>query len=335
MDHQNKYNFLIVDDEFPILKIISDILTIHPNTTKIYTANDAEKAIDIFKTNQVDIVITDILMPKLSGIDFIKKLKSISNEVHIIIVSGLNNIDMVRQAMRIGAYDYIIKPFSVDEIMFSVNRVIDRLKLLDERKRYVNSLEKGIADATEQVKKSFFDSLTSLMRILEIRDKSTADHSRNVQEYSMKLGRMLKLDDIRMERLRIGCELHDIGKIAIPDTILNKETLLTEKEYEIVKNHPVWGKNVVLPISSNNPEVLDAVYSHHERFDGRGYPLGLSGDGIPLFARIVAIADAFDSMTGFRTYKEVKTRDQALEEIRKLGGAQFDPELAKLFTQSF
>jgi response regulator RpfG family c-di-GMP phosphodiesterase len=331
MNVQKKYHYLIVDDEVPVLKIISDILTIHPSTTQIFTAPDAEKALDIYEHNTVDIVITDILMPRMSGIDFIKKLKQMNPDVHIIVVSGLNNIDMVRQSMRSGAYDYIIKPFSVDEIMFSVNRIIDRMRLLEERKTYVDNLEAKISENVSVLRSSFDRSLQEVNRTLYLRGGFEADHAKNVRDYSMKLAEKLNLNGKELEGIRRGSELHDIGKIAIPDSIMMKEGGLTPEDVLIVRKHPVVGRDILLPVAGDDRTLMDIVTFHHERYDGSGYPEGLKGEQIPYAARLVAVADVYDAMTSPRPYHAVRSKEEALDEIKKLSGRTFDPHMAAAF----
>lgn len=331
MNNQKRFTFLVADDEYPVVKIICDILTLHPSTVSIFTANDGEKALQLYKNNKIDIVITDILMPRLSGLELIKKLKEVDGDSHIIVVSAYNNIDLVREAMRNGAYDYILKPFAVDEIMFSVNRVIDRLKLLDEKKTYVTSLETAVKDATENLHQSFFDTLKAILNALEARDKHTLEHCNNVAIYSEKIARKLSIEKNRIQNINVGGVLHDIGKIGVPDSILLKSSKLSAEEYSIIKSHPETGKKIILPILNNNPDIMDIIYYHHERFDGTGYPEGLKGESIPLVARIAAIANAYDSMISDRSYQKAKSLDEALEDIKANRGTQFDPEIAKVF----
>ncbi len=331
MANKKKYSFLVADDEFPIVKIITDILAIHPNTSAVFTANDGERAIYLYENNPIDIVITDILMPRLSGIDLIKKLKKINNDIHIIVVSAYSNIDLVREAIRGGAYDYILKPFSMDEIMFAVNRVIDRLKLLEERKNYVSSLENKIKEVTADLRGSFFETLSVILNLLEAKSKTTMEHSNNVANLAEKLARLMNFDEEKIENIKIGAKLHDIGKIGIPDNVLLKPSILTKEEFEIVKNHPILGRNIVSPILNISQDILDFIYYHHERFDGSGYPVGLKGEDIPIAARIANVTNSYVAMTTSSEFKEEKTKKEAVLEIENNIGRQFDPEIARLF----
>ncbi len=333
MAEQKKYSFLVADDEFPIVKIISDILAINPHTSAVFTANDGDRALYLYENNPINIVITDILMPRLSGIDLIRKLKSINNDVHIIVVSAYSNIDLVREAMRNGAYDYILKPFSIDEMMFSVNRVIDRLKLIDERNSYIISLENKVKEATEKIQASFFETLNVLLNILEAKSKTTLEHSQLVSDYSVKIAEAAGLGPQKIENIRISAKLHDIGKIGIPDAVLLKPGKLTEEEFNLVKTHPVIGKKIVMPILINNQDILDLIYYHHERFDGEGYPEKLKGEDIPLVARIGNLANSYVSMTTKLIFRNELSAEEAKNEIINNSGTQFDPELARIFIE--
>ncbi len=326
-----KYNYLVADDEFPVQKIICDILAIHPNTISIYTANDGEKAFQLYLSNDIDIVITDVLMPRLSGLDLIKKIKETNPEASIIVVSASSNLDIVREALRNGAYDYIIKPFSVDDIMFSINRIIERLKLIEEKKNYLISLEEEIAEVTKRLQSSFFDSLRLIINSLELKDKTMSSHSKNVAKYSEKLALVLNIEQERVENIKIGGFLHDIGKIGIPDNILSKPSFLDLDEFGLIKNHTVLGKKIVEPMINREDDILHFIYYHHERYDGKGYPEGLKGEEIPQVARIAAIANAYDAMTSDRPYKKAKSKKEALVELKANSGLQFDPEMVKRF----
>lgn len=333
MKEQRKYNFLVVDDEFPIIKILTDILSLHNQTGSVYSAADGERALEIIRNNKIDILITDILMPRLSGIELIRELKARNSDIHIIAVSASSKIDLVREAMRSGAYDYILKPFSVDEIMFSVNRVIDRLKLLDDRNSYVMNLEERIREANETLQNAVFDSFLSILNTLEARNKSVFEHSQKVALLSEKTAKAMGLGKDLVTNCQIGGMFHDIGKIGLPDAILLSRTILTEKEYDVIKTHPVVGRKILLPIFKKENDIINFITYHHEHFDGSGYPEGLKGADIPLIARIACIVNSYAAMTADSLFKAKKTREEAFAEIRSQSGKQFDPEIAPLFIE--
>jgi len=317
-----KYNYLLVDDEQNIITILSNMLAIHPDTLSVFTAKEGEKAVQIYLNNDIDIVITDVLMPQISGIDLIKKIRGINAEASIIIISALGNLDIVRDAMRNGAYDYIIKPFTIDDIMFSINRVIDRLRLLDEKKNCLTLLER---------KSSFIDALKVIDNVLEVKDRNIKIHSQNVAEYSVKLALAIGLCGEVIDNIKTGSILHDIGKIGIPDYILQKKSSLSSGEFEIIKKHPIIGRQIVEPMFGKNEDIINIIYYHHEMFDGGGYPEGLKGDKIPLSARIVSLVNEYDRMVNEKSYDKHKTREEAMGKITMNVNRQFDSELSKEF----
>ncbi|MEJ5284105.1 MAG: HD domain-containing phosphohydrolase [Brevinematales bacterium] len=328
---RRKYNFLIVEDEISVLKVLNDILKLSPNINLIYTAENGEDALEVYKTNEIDVVITDLLMPQMTGLELIRKIKDYNPDAHIIVISAYGSVENLKEAIRNGAYDYILKPFTVDEILFAVNRVIDKLKLLDERRKYITSLEKAVKEAKKELESSFFDSLKVILNTLEVRDRRTLEHSHNVAIYAEKLGKKVGFSKNQLESLVMGSTLHDIGKIGLPDSILLKEGTLNEVEYEIVKKHPIIGRKILMPMLANNSHVLEIVSYHHERFDGQGYPDGLKGSKIPLCVRIVSIANAYDRMLNGTLYSPAKSFDLIREDLISNAGKQFDPELVKIF----
>ncbi len=329
-----KYNFLVVEDELPVLRILTDILKLSPHINLIYTAEDGEKAFNIYKNNQIDVVVTDILMPRFTGLELLKKIRDYNPEAHVIVVSAYGNIENLKEAIRNGAYDYILKPFSVDEILFSINRVIEKLKLLEEKKNYVYSLEKAIEDTKSELENSFYDSLRVILNTIEVRDSYTLLHSQNVSIYSEKLAKKMGFSRKDLEKITIGAILHDIGKIGIPDAILLKPTKLKESEFEIMKQHPIIGQKILVPMIKDNSEVLEIITYHHERFDGTGYPVGLKGKNIPISARIVSIVEAFEVMYNGTVYSKPKNMDEIKAELLSNSGKQFDPEIVNLFVST-
>jgi response regulator RpfG family c-di-GMP phosphodiesterase len=334
MTPQRKYSYIVADDEYSIIKILTDILNIHPDTSKIVPAKDGLEALEIFKEDKIDVIITDILMPRLSGIELVKEVKQINPDVQIIVVSAFGDIDLVREAMRCGAYDYVLKPFNIDDIMLAVNRTIERLKFLDEQKNYVKILETKVRETTESLNKGFLNSLYTLVNALEARDQYTHLHSRSVSEYAVKIANMMNLDDERVKNIEIAGFIHDIGKIGIPDSILLKPARLTAEEFDFVKRHPEIGFTIIQPSMGENRDVMDFVICHHERFDGGGYPHGLKGEKIPVVSRVATLADSFDAMTSDRLYRKGLGIDEAIEDIKKNSGSQFDPEISKIFIDS-
>jgi len=192
--------------------------------------------------------------------------------------------------------------------------------------------KKDALDIAELLERTHFETIMAFSEALEARDLYTAGHSRRVMEYSKSIGQRIKLDKQDIENLKRSALLHDIGKIGIPDIILNKQTKLTDEEYAIIKSHPETGAAILKYIKSFK-DLVPAVYHHHERFDGEGYPKGVKGAAIPLHARIIAIADTFDAMTSSRSYRKALSFRKALSELEQNKGIQFDPDIADIFIE--
>lgn len=334
MNHlQRKYHFLVVDDEVPIVKLLSDILALHPNTGAVYSAGDGERALAIIREHPVDILITDILMPRLSGIELIQAVRKQGRDIHIIAVSASGKADLIREAVRNGVYDYVLKPFTVDEIMFSVNRVIDRLRLLEERADYVARLESRVREVTDKLQESVYESFLTILNSLEARNKAVFEHSRQVALFSEKMASLAGESSESAAHCKIGGMFHDIGKIGLPDRILLSTGDFSEQDTALMRTHPEAGRRILSPIFHDRKDILDFILYHHERWDGQGYPAGLKGNAIPRIARIAAVVNSYAAMTGPSLYRKPLSREAALDEIRQCAGKQFDPELAALFVE--
>ncbi|URA09070.1 HD-GYP domain-containing protein [Thermospira aquatica] len=331
---ERKLSYLIVDDDRAIVKLISEALTLQPFTFQVFSALNAEDALSILERESIDIMVVDILLPGISGIDLLKKVLQKYENISSIMISGYSDIDKVSQALKLGVYDYIIKPINIEEFLHTLSRLVERIHLLDEKKLYVQTLEARVKEATENLASMFYEVLSSTIYILEARDINTLRHSQDVAWYAEMLGKELGLADDQLDKLRMGGILHDIGKVGLKDEILFKPGKLTPEEYAIVKQHPVIGKKIIYPINQFDRDVLDIVYSHHEWWNGSGYPEGKRGEAIPFLARITAIADAYSAMVAARVYKPAKKPEEALEELKNFSGIQFDPELVPVFCKA-
>ncbi len=331
---ERKLSYLIVDDDRAIVQLISEVVALQPFTFQVFSALNAEDALSLLERESIDIMVVDILLPGMSGIDLLKEALRKHENLSSIMISGYSDIDKVRQALKLGVYDYIIKPINIEEFLHTVSRLVEHIHLLDEKKLYVQNLEARVKEATDNLASLFYEILSSTIYILEARDINTLRHSQDVAWYAEMLGKQLGLPDDQLDKLRMGGILHDIGKVGIKDEILFKPGKLTPEEYAIVKQHPVIGKKIIYPINQFDKDVLDIVYSHHEWWNGGGYPEGKRGETIPLPARITSIADAYSAMVAARVYKSAKKPEEALEELKRCSGTQFDPELVPVFCQA-
>jgi HD-GYP domain-containing protein (c-di-GMP phosphodiesterase class II) len=227
--------------------------------------------------------------------------------------------------------DYITKPFVFEEVRARVAQALEKRRLVAENREYQTELEGRVQEQAERLETLFLASIQSLAEALELKDPYTRGHSVRVSQYGVAIARRLGVDDDTLRQIELGGHLHDVGKIGVREAVLNKEGPLTHEEYEHIMTHPVLGWRILKPLLGDNPVALHIVRSHHERLDGKGVPDGLGGEDIPREARIISVADAFDAMMSRRPYRSGLTFADAMAELRRVSGTQFDPEVVDAF----
>lgn len=325
---------LIVDDEVEITEILADLLS---EEYQCVRAGSAEQALSQLATNQFQLVISDITMPGMSGLEMIPHVKELSPETVVVMISGMQTVESAIGALRQGAFDYLMKPFDLRQVEAVVKRALEHYDLVVAKQRYENHLEELVEQRTVELDRAlnslegaYRSTLKALTAALETRDSETHGHSERVVSYSLRLGREYGLNSEQMKSLEFGSLLHDIGKIGVPDSILRKPAKLTEEEWVRMREHPVHGQQILRGI-----EFLQGasrvVAQHHEQWDGSGYPLGLRGEEIDICARIFSVADAFDAITSDRVYRRGKSYEAAAQELDDWAGRQFDPKIVEAF----
>jgi HD-GYP domain-containing protein (c-di-GMP phosphodiesterase class II) len=232
--------------------------------------------------------------------------------------------------MKLGAYDYLTKPFNLDEVLLSVNKALEKRRLKLENRDYQQHLEQKVREQARRIRGDFFNAITALAYALEAKDSYTSGHSQRVSDISVAIAKGLGLPQASINRIELAGRVHDIGKIGVRELVLNKPGRLTEEELQHVKCHPEAGERILMPIVEDW-EILRIVRHHHERYDGAGYPDGLAGDEISLGARILAVADSFDAMTSERPYRQAMSVEEACAEIERSKNTQFDSEVVAAF----
>ena len=328
---ENKEKILIVDDEEAIRNLFVEALSGLGYRCEV-AENGLECLAKYYESSDYDVVLLDVQMPELGGIDTLKKLKSYAPDLSIIIVSASRDIDNVRTALKEGAYDYIFKPFNINDVEAVIRRAVERAQLIKENKDYQLNLEEKVERQTEELVKLYSGTLQAMILALDLRESETGYHSYRVTEYALNLGRHMDLSEAELSVLAKGALLHDIGKIGVPDSILLKPGKLNEEEWAVMRKHAELGYMMLKKIEFLE-ESANIVYTHHEHFDGSGYPSGISGKDIPLGARIFSIVDAFDAMTSKRAYRDEMTFEEAVERIKEASGTQFDPEIVDVFVK--
>ncbi|UCC83700.1 MAG: response regulator [Gemmatimonadota bacterium] len=322
---------LIVDDEQSLTTVLAKVLGADGHKCRV--ASNGKDALALIEDTDFDVVVTDITMPEMTGIELLKLVKKRDREIQVIVITGHPDVDFAVEAIRSQVDDYLIKPFEMGQLRHAVYRALEHRALLSENRAYREHLEERVQKQAGQINQLFLDGLQALAAAIEARDRYTGGHLDRVSKYALATGTELGLDERAMWSLWLGSLFHDVGKLAIPDAILNKPGPLTEEEYEEMKRHPELGVEIIQRISFLLPAAL-AILHHQERWDGNGYPGGLKGERISIEGRILAVADAFDAMLTDRPYRKALTEGYALSELERCAGSQFDPGVVRAFMQA-
>ena len=328
---EGKATILVVDDEEHIRKLLQRIL--EKAGYDVLMASSGQEALDKLvqpENEKPQLILLDIMMPGKSGIELLPEIKASYPDTAVVMATANTDIDIAIQCMKQGAYDYITKPLNLDEVLISVDRAMEKRRLELEIKDYQQHLEEKVAEQAEKIRASFLNAITALAYALESKDKYTSGHSQRVANIAVAIAKDTGLSEESIGRIRLAGLVHDIGKIGVKESILNKPSRLTEEEFRHVQKHPEIGEHILAPITEDL-EVLKLVRYHHEHYDGNGYPDRLKHGQIPLGARILAIADAYEAMTSERPYRKAMSNDNAFAEIDHGNGTQFDPGVVDSF----
>lgn len=318
---------LIVDDDKLIRAIIADVL--RSTGCRIHEAETGDDALQMALENSFDLIICDVMMPGMDGLEFLEHFRNKGKGAEIIMVTGSPSLETAIDTMRLGASDFIRKPFTREDLLSSIQKALERVRLKALTRDYHSVLEEKIFQQEDRIRFLFYEAIQSMIYAIEAKDPYTRGHSQRVTTYAMWLVKELDLSFEAATEVHIAAQLHDIGKLGVPDNILNKPARLTEEEFTIIREHPEEGCKILAPIVPR--EYLDIILHHHERWEGGGYPQGSSRDDIPLGSRILALADSFDAMTSRRAYRESWNIRETFAEIHQCTGSQFDPELVDPF----
>jgi putative two-component system response regulator len=330
-----KNPILIVDDEESIRTVIAQRL-IKENYSCV-TASNGKEALRHLYGNNFSLIISDVKMPEMDGMELLSNVKALDPNMMMIVMTAYPEIDIAIEAMRLGAYDFIIKPFDLELMVLTVKKALETKKLQEELEDFDNRLRRLVETRTAKLnetlralKMAHFDSVKVLVGAIDAKDPYTVGHSDRVRKMSLKIGTKLDFREDRLERLEYGALLHDIGMIGIGNEILQKKDPLSPEEYQYIRTHPLIGVKIVEGVEFFKDKI-PMIRHHHEHFDGSGYPDGLLGVAIPLEARIILVSDAFDAMTSLRPHHQPIALEDALGELEKGRGKQFDPEMVEIF----
>lgn len=316
---------LIVDDEYSGRETLQSVL--EGEGYDLIMAENGMQAIEKAKTYQPDVILLDVMMPGMTGFEVCERIRSDPQvaEIPIIILTALDDRDSLLTGLKSGADDFISKPFDRFELrarLIGITRLNRFHKLVDEREK--------LQQAHQHLLDAYDATIAGWSHAMDLRDRETEGHSQRVTELTLKLAKAFGVGDEQLAHIRHGALLHDMGKLGIPDSILQKPDQLTNEEWVVMRKHPQLAYEMLYPIEYLRP-ALDIPYSHHEKWDGTGYPRGLKGEEIPIAARIFAIVDVWDAITSDRPYRPAYSIEQALSHIREQSGKHFDPQVVDVF----
>jgi putative two-component system response regulator len=325
---------LVVDDDAQVRHSLARVIEAHGLAT-IEASSGAEALAILERQGEMPLVISDIYMPEMDGVTFLREALQRYPDMAIVMLTGVAEVTTAVECLKLGALDYISKPVLVEEVRARVDKALEKRDLVLQNRFYQQHLESRVKELDRRNKQSLINGVQMLVHALEAKDAYTSGHSTRVSRYAVKTAVQLGYAGERLEHIRLGGELHDIGKIGTREDILNKPGPLTPDEFEHIKAHTALGERILAPALAESPVVLHIVRSHHERLDGGGFPDGLAGQRIPMEARIVAVVDAFDAMTTNRAYRPSRLPADAVQELQRCAGSHFDPDVVAAFVRAF
>lgn len=322
---------LVVDDDAQVRRALLRVIEGH-GLACLEAVSGADALEVLRREGEVPLCVSDIYMPEVDGLTFLREALRLYPDMAIIMLTGVAEVNTAVECLKLGALDYISKPVMVEEVRARIDKALEKRELVLQNRFYQQNLESRVRELDRRNKQSLINGVQMMVHALEAKDAYTSGHSTRVSRYAVKTALQLGYAGDRLEQIRLGGELHDIGKIGTRENILNKPGGLTPEEFEHIKTHTMLGERILAPFFTESRTVLQIVRSHHERIDGSGFPDGLAADQIPLEARIVAVADAFDAMTSERPYRGPRAPAAALRELREVSGTQLDAEAVDAFT---
>ncbi len=310
-------DILVCDDDNTVRLALTEILLL--SGYAVHPASDGEEALDILRTRKVDLVITDLMMPGMSGVELVEQAAQVYPHLPFIVLSAYGTTERARESLQRGAVDFLTKPVSHSELIIAVERNLERQELEAKRLR----------DATGEI---LFSTIQALAASIDLKDPYTAGHSKRVAAIADRMAVAAGISEEDRYTLRLAGEMHDIGKMGVPDAVLRKPGRLEPHEWDEMRRHPHNGSEVLNTIKEL-AHVATVIRHHHENVDGSGYPDGLQGDAIPYLARILAVADAYEAMTSDRSYRRAMPREAAFGALRQGAGRRFDAALVELLIQ--
>lgn len=325
---RSQAKLLVVDDEPAITVALAKRL--RRDGYECVTAGSGDEALKRLATDVLDLVITDVRMPGMSGIELLKEIKRRDAEIQVIMMTAYSDIDFAIEALRHKADDYLLKPFNLTELSHCVERALEHRRLLRESRASQAAIGEVGREGLATVERHYRQGVAALAGAIESRDQYTAGHLERVARYALAAGAELGLAAEKRQKLWLGAVLHDVGMVAVPEAVINKPGPLTPEEWGLVREHPLVGSRIVQGVPYLEP-ARPCILQHHERWNGSGYPAGLKGDEISLEGCVLAVADAFAVMLSERPYRKALSEGDALDEVKRSAGYQFERRVVRAF----
>jgi Response regulator containing a CheY-like receiver domain and an HD-GYP domain len=317
---------LIVDDEPRLRQVMVHLM--RGEGFQCVEAGNGLEALEQLEKYPVTLILSDLRMPKMDGLELLKEVRTGFPDIAVVMITAVADVEIAVNCLALGAADYVIKPYQLEDVRARVAQAMEKRRLILENRAYREGLEERVAEQARRLEELFLASVQSLAEALELKDPYTRGHSVRVSFYSSVVAKTMGITGEELRQIELGGHVHDIGKIGVRESVLNKADRLTDEEYQHIMTHPVLGWRILAPLLGDTPGALNIVRSHHERFDGKGVPDGLEGTEIPIEARIVCAADALDAMTSDRPYRASEmSLDMAIDELRRCAESQFDPNV--------
>lgn len=329
---------LVVDDDFRVREVLARLLK--AQGYGVVEASDTDTALaTLARDGEVPLVLSDLHMPGRDGMELLREVRARYPDTAVVMLTGDGDVATAVECLKVGARDYLSKPVQAQEVRARIDKALAERRMAIEirrlRESYQHDLERQVHQLSRKNQAMFLAQVQMAVTMLEAKDPYTRGHSARVSTYAVATGRFLGLDDAMLEQIRLGGELHDIGKIGTRDAVLHKAGSLTPEEFAEMRRHTVEGEAMLSVLRADHPEVLHIVRWHHERLDGTGFPDGLVAHQIPIAARIVSVVDAFDAMTSTRAYREHQGAQVSIAELQRCAGRQFDPAIVEAFLAAY
>lgn len=341
---------LVIDSDESVCNLIKSVLV--PRGFEVSLAQTAKVGLQLYGESSPGLILMDLTIKDLDPRYFVREIKKRDENLALIILGYADSFNLIQEAINLGASDYLYKPLRSDELYFKARHALESRKFafnnskslrgIEERNislqkqnlllgRRIEESTKNLSRLYEDLRETYMRTIKALAHAIDARDHYTYSHSDNVTRYAELIARQMGVDMLYIESIKDSCQLHDLGKIGVHDSILSKPDALTQEEFNEIKQHAEKGAQILEPLKFLD-NVIDIVKHHHERWDGKGYPDGLKGEVIPLGARIMSVADSYDAMVSARPYRKVGLSvNEAIEEVRRNSGAQFDPVVVEAF----